>query len=73
MILFIIIEFFKSVTNDKIIILSKENNNSIYLSSRNVKNIVSKPVDSFSTYDIINNNVLLIDKSSVEYLNEVLG
>ena len=59
--------------NDKIIILSKQKNDSIYLSSRNVKNIVAKHVNSFSTYDIIINNFLLIDKSSVEYLNESLG
>ena len=68
-----ILNALKINNDDKIIILSKENNNSIYLSSRNVKNIVSKAVDSFSTYDIINNNFLLIDKSSVEYLNEALG
>ena len=47
------------VNDKKIIILCEKNNKSIYLSSRNVKNINTRAVDSFSTYDIVDSNFLL--------------
>ena len=61
------------VDNEKIIILCDKENKSIYLSSRNMKNVNTKCVDSFSTYDIANSSFLLADKASVEYLNEKLN
>jgi len=61
------------LSNEKIIILSEKDNKSIYLSSRNIKNINTRTVDSFSTYDIADSNYLIVDKSSVEYLNEKLS
>ena len=61
-----------AINDKKIIILSSENNKSIYLSSRNLKNVKSKDVQSFSTCDIVDSNFLLIDKVSIEYLNEKL-
>ena len=60
------------INNEKIIILSGEDNKSIYFSSRNLKNIKSKNVNSFSTCDVADSSFLLIDKVSVEYLNEKL-
>ena len=60
------------INNEKLIILSGEDNKSIYLSSRNLKNVKSKNVNSFSTCDIANSSFLLIDKTSVDYLNEKL-
>ena len=59
--------------NEKIIILCDKDNKSIYLSSRNMKNVNTKCVESFSTYDIANSSFLLADKASVEYLNEKLS
>ena len=61
------------VNNEKIIILCDKENKSIYLSSRNIKNVNTKCVESFSTYDIANSSFLLADKASVEYLNEKLN
>ena len=60
------------INNEKLIILSGQDNKSIYLSSRNLKNVKSKNVNSFSTCDIANSSFLLIDKTSVDYLNEKL-
>ena len=61
------------IVDKKIIILCESGNKSIYLSSRNIENVKTKSVDSFSTYDIANSNFLLVDKFSVEYLNEKLS
>ena len=44
----------------------------LYLSSRNLEKINLVNSKSFSTYDLVNSNFLLIDKKSVEYLNEAL-
>tara|TARA_Y100000590_G_scaffold266033_1_gene298808 strand:+ start:227 stop:853 length:627 start_codon:yes stop_codon:yes gene_type:complete len=66
-----ILELLK-INNEKIVILCEKGNQSIYLSSRNIKNVSTKDVDSFSTYDIANSSFLLTDKNSIEYLNEKL-
>jgi len=57
------------IDKEKIIIISSSANN-IYLSSRNLKNVVLRNINSFSTYDILAGNFLLIDKDSVNQLNE---
>ena len=56
----------------KVIILSNEYCENLYLSSRNLEKINLVNVKSFSTYDIMNSNYLLIDKNAVEYLNKNL-
>ena len=60
------------INNEKIIILSNEENKSIYFSSKNLINVKSKNVNSFSTCDVADSSFLLIDKNSVDYLNEKL-
>ena len=61
------------IDNEKLIILCEKDNKSIYLSSRNMKNVNTRCVDSFSTYDIADSSFLLVDQTSVEYLNEKLS
>ena len=60
------------INNEKIVILCDKDNQSIYLSSRNLENVNARTVNSFSTYDIANSSFLLAEKSSIEYLNEKL-
>ena len=60
------------IFDKKIIILCDKGNEFLYLSSRNIKNVITKCVDSFSTYDVANSSFLLTDKNSVEFLNEKL-
>tara|TARA_B100000029_G_scaffold30838_1_gene29512 strand:+ start:562 stop:1188 length:627 start_codon:yes stop_codon:yes gene_type:complete len=62
-----------NINNEKIIILCDDGNKSIYFSSRNLKNVKSKNVSSFSTCDVADSSFLLMDKVSVEYLNEKLS
>ena len=61
------------VDNQKVIIVSNEFCKNLYLSSRNLEKINLVNVKSFSTYDIMNSNYLLIDKNSVDYLNKELA
>ena len=61
------------IHDKKLIIISNEFCENLYLSSRNLEKINLVNVKSFSTYDIMNSNYLLIDKNSVEYLNKHLA
>ena len=61
------------INNEKLIILCEKGNKSIYLSSRNMMNVNTRCVESFSTCDIADSSFLLVDKTSIEYLNEKLN
>lgn len=60
------------VRNIKTLVITDSIENNLFLSSRNVKNINLVNVKSFSTYDVMNSNFLLIDKNSVDFLNKTL-
>ena len=60
------------INGKKILILHIDSNRELYLSSRNLKDVNTLNVDSFSTYDLMNSNFLLIDTDSVNHLNERL-
>ena len=72
-------DFIKILNNfdlkdEKITLITGDaDNTNLYLSSKNLEKINLVRVDSFSTYDIMNSNYLLVDKSGVEYINENLG
>ena len=57
----------------KVTIITGDMNKNLYLSSRNLYNVNLVAVDSVSTYDIMNSNTILFDKSSIEKLNERLN
>ena len=61
--------------NDKkvTLITGGAQNKNLYLSSKNLEKINLVNAESFSTYDVMNCNFLLVDKLAVEYLNEELG
>ena len=62
-----------NIVDKKVVILTYgDSSNAIYLGSKNLKNVNSKNVSYFSTYDIMNSNFLLTDKSAIDYLNEKL-
>jgi len=60
------------LSGKKIVIMTTEVCKNLYFSSRNLEKINLVNSKSFSTYDLVNSNFLLIDKKSVEYLNEAL-
>tara|TARA_B110000196_G_C21022027_1_gene603284 strand:- start:323 stop:943 length:621 start_codon:yes stop_codon:yes gene_type:complete len=60
------------INNMKLTMIVSANNKKLYLSCRNLNYINLVSAQSFSTYDIVNSNMLLFDKASVEFLNESL-
>ena len=58
------------VNDTKLTMIVGDSDRNLYLSSRNIHYINLVSVKSFSTYDVVNSDMLLFDKSSVEYLNE---
>ena len=69
---------FNKILNDldlcdiKLTMVVGDTNRNLYLSCRNLNCINLVSAQSFSTYDIVNSNMLLFDKAGVEFLNESL-
>jgi len=59
------------IDNKKVSFLSTKKDLNFYLSCRNLKNINTYKVEDVSIYELINSNTLVIDKDSVEYLNNL--
>ncbi len=54
------------INDSKTLVLIPENNEKLYLSSRNIHNLSLHPADKISTYDILSHKKILIFKSSIE-------
>lgn len=61
------------INKEKVILITDKKNKNLLLSSQNLEKVNLVTVDSFSTYDIMNSNFLLLDKPSLEYLNNNLN
>ena len=57
--------------NKKTLMLLKNNDSNIYLSSRNIQKTKVSNVSSLNTYDIMNANKLLIHESSIEEIEKM--
>jgi large subunit ribosomal protein L4 len=57
----------------KILFLTSEINENLFLSLRNIPNIALLKAISASTYDLIDSDFILIDKKGLELLNEGLA
>jgi len=57
----------------KTLLLVPQANRSVWLSSRNLPLLSVKESNGFSTYDVLNAEMLLIQKSALMKINEVLG
>ena len=55
----------------KITLITNEKNDNLFLSSKNLEKINLVNAQSFSAYDVMNSNYILVDQSSVEYLNNL--
>jgi large subunit ribosomal protein L4 len=61
------------VFDQKTLLLTPQANRTVRLSGRNIPYVSVRDAGSFSTYDIINAEVLLIQKSALGKINEVFG
>ena len=57
----------------KITILASDISDNLFLSARNIKNLCVIPVESASTYDLLDNNCIIADIASIDLLNSQLG
>ena len=60
-----------NINNQKVSFLSKETDKNFYLSCRNLKNINTYRVEDVGVYQLMNCNTLIIDKNSIDYLNNL--
>jgi len=59
------------IDNKKVSFLSTKKDSNFYLSCRNLKNINTYKVEDVSVYELMNSNTLVLDKDSIEYLNNL--
>ena len=62
-----------NLTGKKVTVLTDTMEENLYLGSRNIKNICVVPVESASTYDLLDCQMILANKASVEILNKQLS
>ncbi|HKM30895.1 MAG: 50S ribosomal protein L4 [Bacteroidales bacterium] len=62
-----------NVEGKKILMVLPENNNNIYLSSRNIEKVKVATIDELNTYDILNAQNLILIEGVEAMLNEQLG
>ncbi len=61
------------VSDKKSLFILNHTDKSIYLSSRNLKNSSVINASELTTYDIVNASVIVLSKSSIEVLDQILG
>jgi large subunit ribosomal protein L4 len=61
------------ITGKKTLVLTNGNLNSVYKSGRNIPKIQILEADKASTYDILNNQVLLLQEGGVDLINKSFG
>ena len=61
------------IEKNKVTVIYSKPNDNLVLSARNLKNVYTVNVMSVSTYDIIDCDLILIEKSALENLNTILG
>ena len=62
-----------NLTGEKVTVLTDTMEENLYLGSRNIKNICVVPVQSASTYDLLDCQMILVNEASVEILNKQLS
>ena len=62
-----------NVNDRKVLILTKEHDLNLYKSVRNIPYKCVLQAPQFSAYDVLNAQVLVMQKGVLEILNEVLG
>lgn len=61
------------VAGKRVLFLTAENDLILHKSSRNVKYVKSMEARNVSSYDLLESNVVIVQKSAVKVLHEVLG
>jgi len=59
-----------NIDNKKLLLVLRESNKNVYLSSRNLTDSKVINVSQLNTYEILNSSVLVLSEKSIEYLKE---
>ena len=62
-----------NLTGEKVTVLTDTMEENLYLGSRNIKNICVVPVESASTYDLLDCQMIIANEASIEILNKQLS
>ncbi|OGU46873.1 MAG: 50S ribosomal protein L4 [Ignavibacteria bacterium GWB2_36_8] len=62
-----------NVSGKKVLLLTNGNQENIYKSGRNIPKVKILEANKVSAYDILNNQVLILQKSAVDVINESFG
>ena len=63
----------EKIAGKKTLVLTNGNRTSVYKSGRNIPKVKILEADKASTYDIVNNQVLLLQQGGVELINKSFG
>ncbi len=61
------------LSNDKVLMILGSQNDSVYLSSRNLKRVKVVTADSVNTYDVLNAKKIVLAESSIEVIEKILN
>jgi large subunit ribosomal protein L4 len=61
------------LSNDKVLLILGSQNDSVYLSSRNLKRVKVVTADSVNTYDVLNAKKIVLAESSIEVIEKILN
>lgn len=61
------------LADEKVLIILGEQNDNVYLSSRNLGKVKVVTADSVSTYDVLNATKVVLAKSSIEVIEKILN
>lgn len=59
--------------NDKVLMILGEQNDNVYLSSRNLKRVKVVTADSVNTFDVLNATKVVMAESSIEVIEKILN
>lgn len=62
-----------NLDNQKVLFILGSENESVYLSSRNLERVKVVTVDSFNTYDVLNAKKVVLATSSIEAIEKILN
>jgi large subunit ribosomal protein L4 len=61
------------IEDNKVLIVTSENDTNFYKSARNIPYAKVEKSPDFSTYDVLNSDVLIFQKGAIDIVNEVLS
>ena len=62
-----------NLTDSKVLFLTEKNDRNLYLSSKNLFKVELRESTTFSTYDVLNANKLILQEGVLNTMNEVYG